>query len=151
MAIHSFDEALEKVNWYCLRWRIEIFHKVLKSGLKVEDCRLNTAKKLINYLTVMSVIAYRLYFTTLISRTNPDLPCDVLLSESEWKVLYSRAYKTKKYPDQAPPLKEAIKWIAQLGGFLARKNDRNPGVTTIWRGWRRLTDLSEGWILANAL
>jgi hypothetical protein len=149
--VTTLDEALEKVSWYCLRWRIEIFHKVLKSGLKVEDCRLNTAERLIKYLTVMSIIAYRIYFTTLIARTNPALPCDILLSEDEWKVLYSRAYKTKKYPKTPPPIRDAIKWIAQLGGFLGRKNDGEPGVTTIWRGWRRLTDLSYGWRLANGV
>ena len=147
----SFDAALEKIRWYCLRWRIEIFHKVLKSGLKVEDCRLNTADKLIKYLTIMSIIAYRIYFTTLIARTNPDLSCDILLTEYEWKVLYSRIHKNKNYPDKLPSIKEAVKWIAQLGGFLARKNDGNPGVTTIWRGWRRLTDLSDGWRLANEI
>ena len=110
--VTTFDEALEKVSWYCLRWRIEIFHKVLKSGLKVEDCRLGTADRLIKYLTVMSIIAYRIYFVTLIARTNPSLPCDILLSEDEWKILYSRAYQTKNYPKQPPPIKDAIKWIA---------------------------------------
>jgi hypothetical protein len=149
--VTTFDEALEKVSWYCLRWRIEIFHKVLKSGLRVEDCRLSTAQRLIRYLTVMSIIAYRIYFTTLIARTNPTLPCDMLLSENEWKVLYSKVHRTKNYPKKIPIIKDAVKWIAQLGGFLARKNDGDPGVTTIWRGWRRLTDLSEGWVLANEL
>ncbi len=151
ISVSTFDEALEKMKWYCLRWKIEIFHKVLKSDLKVEDCRLNTVDKLIKYLSIMSIIAYRIYFTTLIARTNPTLACDSLLSEDEWKVLYSRVYKTKNYPKKTPPIKDAIKWIAQLGGFLARKNDGNPGVTTIWRGWRRLTDLSDGWRLANEL
>ena len=99
----------------------------------------------------MSIIAYRIYFTTLIARTNPNLPCDVILTEGEWKVLYSRIHQTKDYPDKIPPVKDAVKWIAQLGGFLARKNDGQPGTITIWRGWKRLMDLYDGWVLANEL
>ena len=66
LPVTDFDEAIEKVRWYCLRWRIEVFHKILKSGLKVEQCRLQTADGLIRYLTVMSIIAWRIYRIELI-------------------------------------------------------------------------------------
>ncbi len=144
LAIMNFNQALEKVRWYCLRWRIEVFHKILKSGLRVEECRLGTAKRLIRYLTVMSVIAWRIYFITLIARTSPNISCDVLLTEIEWKVLYVKMHKTSPYPKTPPSINEAIRWIAQLGGFLARKGDGDPGPITLWRGWKRLTDLAEG-------
>ncbi len=75
LQVISFEEAKEKVAWYCLRWRIEVFHKTLKSGLKVEQCRLQRADRLIRYLTVMSIIAWRIYWLTLIARTDPELPC----------------------------------------------------------------------------
>jgi hypothetical protein len=87
LPVDHYKDAVEKVNWYCLRWKIEIFHKILKSGLHVEKCRLGTAQRLIRYLTVMSIIAWRIFFMTLLARTNPELPCTVLLSEGEWKVL----------------------------------------------------------------
>lgn len=64
-------------------WYIEVFHKILKSGLHVEECRLGTAQRLMRYLTIMSIIAWRIFFMTLLSRTNPDLPCTVLLAEEE--------------------------------------------------------------------
>ncbi len=147
--INNFEEAVEKVKWYCLRWRIEIFHKILKSGLKVEECRLGTAKRLIRYLTVMSIIAWRIFFITLIARTDPNLSCTELLAEEEWKVLYTKINRTKIYPNIAPTIREVVRWIAQLGGFLARKNDGEPGPITLWRGWRRLFDLTEGWSLAT--
>jgi hypothetical protein len=146
--INSIENAVEKVKWYCLRWRIETFHKILKSGLKVEECRLGTADRLIRYLTVMSVIAWRLFYTTLIARTEPDLPCTSLLTEEEWKVLYTKIKQTKHYPDTPATIREAVRWIAQLGGFLARKGDKEPGPITLWRGWKRLCDLTEGWNLA---
>lgn len=147
--VNNFDEAVEKIRWYCLRWKIEIFHKILKSGFLVEECRLGTAARLRRYLTVTSVIACRIFFITLIGRTNPDLPCTFLLFEEEWKILYSKIYKTKSYPDNVPTIKDAIRLIAQLGGFLGRKNDGNPGPITLWRGWRRLSDLVEGSYLSS--
>lgn len=134
LPVNNFEQALEKVRWYCLRWKIEVFHKILKSGLHVEQCRLGSAVRLIRYLTVMSIIAWKLFFMTLIARTNPEIYCTTLLSEEEWKALYSKIHKTNNYPKTPPPIKEAIRWIAQLGGFLARKRDGDPGPITLWRG-----------------
>jgi len=149
LQIKNFDEAVEKVKWYCLRWRIEVFHKILKSGLKVEDCRLGTAERLIRYLTVMSIIAWRIFGITLVSRSCPNKPCTKLLAEDEWKVLYLKIKRTNLLPKKVPTLQEVVRWIAQLGGFLARKGDGDPGPITIWRGWKRLCDISERWSLAN--
>jgi hypothetical protein len=149
LPINSWEDAVEKVRWYCLRWRIEVFHKILKSGLRVEQCRLQTANRLMRYLTVMSIIAWRLYWITLIARTHPQLSCELLLDGVEWKVLYSRIHKTKSYPEQPPPMRDVVRWIAMLGGFLGRKSDGEPGIITLWRGWMRLCDLSEGWRLAQ--
>lgn len=148
LTISNYEEAIEKVRWYCLRWRIEIFHKILKSGLKVENCRLQTAARLIRYLTIMSIIAWRIFFITLIARVNPDLPCVILLKEEEWKILYIKKYKTKP-TTKVPSIQEAILWIAQLGGYLGRKKDLEPGPIVIWRGWKRLFDLTNGWKLAQ--
>jgi transposase-like protein len=43
LPIKNFDQAYEKVRWYCLRWRIEMYHKGLKSGFRIEHCRLGDA------------------------------------------------------------------------------------------------------------
>jgi hypothetical protein len=96
----------------------------------------------------MSVIAWRIFYVRLIAREDPNLPCGCLLAEEEWKVLYTKIHHTKHYPHTRPTIREAVRWIAQLGGFLARKGDREPGPITLWRGWKRLVDLSEGWKLA---
>ncbi len=149
--INNFEEAVEKIQWYCLRWRIEVFHKILKSGLKVEECRLQTADRLIRFLTIMSIIAWRIFFITLVARTNPNLSYTVILTDDEWKVLYTKMLKTKDYPEIPPPIREIVRWIAKLGGFLARKNDLEPGPIALWKGWKRLFDLAEGWRLAHEL
>jgi len=148
LTIENFAQAYEKVQWYCLRWRIEMYHKVLKSGFHIEHCRLGDAQRLIRYVTVMSIIAWRLFLLTLIARTHPEAPCTTLLTDTEWKVLYCKVNRTTALPLKTPPLHEAIIWIARLGGFLARKNDGQPGTIPLWRGWKRLTDLTQGWLLA---
>jgi hypothetical protein len=149
LPIENFAQAYEKIQWYCLRWRIEMYHKVLKSGFRIEHCRLGDAQRLIRYVTVMSIIAWRLFLLTLIARTHPDAPCTILLTDQEWRVLYCTVYRTTVLPPQPPTLYEAIIWIARLGGFLARTNDGPPGTLSLWRGWKRLTDLTRGWLLAT--
>ena len=149
--VTTLEEACERVRWYSLRWRIEMYFKVLKSGFRVEACRLGTAERLIRYLTVMGIVAWRLFMITLIARTNPSLPCSRLLSEQEWTVLAVKSSRNGCPPASPPTIADALIWIARLGGYLARKGDGSPGTLVLWRGWKRLTDLTEGWTLANHL
>ena len=148
--INNVADACERIQWYTCRWQIETFHKVLKSGCKVEDCRLGTADRLCHYLTLFSIIAWRLFWMTHIARTNPGAPATVVMADHEWKALYVVIHKTTKLPEQVPTVRHVIRWTAQLGGFLARKGDKEPGVTTIWRGWQRLTDYANLWLIVNA-
>ena len=144
-AVASFEEAQQVIGWYCCRWQIEIFHKVLKSGCRVEDCRLQTADRLQSFVALMSVIGWRLHWMTYINRCQPDLPCTAVLTTIEWEALYMRIHKSKRLPDTVPTVHQAVRWIARLGGFLGRKSDGEPGVTTLWRGWQRLQDLAATW------
>ena len=149
ITIQDEEDALEKVTWYCLRWRIETWHKVLKSGLQVENCRLSTAERLIKYLAVMSVVAWRIFWVTLVARVASDAPCSIFLKEFEWKILARKFGKTSTQKLNKPTLEQAIRWIAQLGGFLARKGDKQPGITHIWRGMKKFDAMLEGAILAK--
>lgn len=146
--VTTFTEACERVHWYSLRWRIEMYFKVLKSGFRVEMCRLGTADRLICYLTVMSIVAWRLFMITLIARTNPSLPCSVLLSKLEWTVLEVKSSRSGNLPATPPSIADVLISIAKLGGYLARKADGPPGNLALWRGWKRLQDIAEGWSLA---
>ena len=148
LPVKSYDEAYEKVKWYSLRWRIEMYFKVLKSGFRVEACRLGHAARLARYLTIMSIVAWRLFMITLAARTDPDVPCSTLLADHEWKVLFLKASKNKTVPKIPPPIGDVIVLIAKLGGYLARNNDGPPGTISLWRGWKRLMDLALGWELA---
>lgn len=145
VSISNFEEATRVIAWYCCRWQIEVFHKIIKAGCRVEDCLLQTAQRLQNYIALMCIVAWRLHWITFINRTEPDLPCTVVLTTVEWQALYMRIHKTTKFPDSAPTVRQAVRWIAHLGGFLGRKSDAEPGITTIWRGWQRLQDFSATW------
>lgn len=149
--VTSFEQACEKVRWYGLRWRIEMFFKVLKSGFRVEACRLAHGERLTRYLTIMSIVAWRLFMITLMARTDPDLCCSNLLTSCQWKTLCRKTNRKRELSTEPPTMREAVALIAKLGGHLGRKCDGPPGTITLWRGWRRLTDLCEGAQLAYDL
>lgn len=142
--VSNYDDAIEKIQWYCLRWRIEVYFKVIKSGFNVEDCRLETADRLIRYLAVISIVAWKVFWLTLAPRVSPNTSASELLSEEEWKVLYVTFNPISKIPQEPPSISKVTTWIAQLGGFLARKNDGHPGITHIWRGLQKLCDMTSG-------
>lgn len=138
--VNSFEEALKVLRWYECRWNIEVYHRILKSGCRIEDRRLNNADRLEACLAVDMVIAWRVFRLVKQGRETPNLPCDVILAEDEWKVLW--AYDQQKPPpEKSPSLWWAVLSIAALGGFLNRKGDGDPGPTTVWRGLERLLDM----------
>lgn len=143
MPITSTDEALERLAWYALRWGIEVWHKVLKSGCQIEQRQLGTAFRLITCLTLYSVIAWRILYATMLARAVPDAPCTVLLDDDEWQGLYCRIHKVAIAPAKPPSLRQAVRWVGQLGGFQGRKSDGEPGIKAMWNGFQRLVDIAE--------
>jgi hypothetical protein len=143
LAINTTEEISQVIFYYRLRWVIEEFHKILKTGCKVEKCYLEDTEAMFRYITLYCIIAWRLFWLVRVQRINPDAPCTEGLGQSEWRALYCYVHKTQKIPDKIPTIREAVVWIACLGGFLARKGDGEPGIITIWRGWTRLNDIIE--------
>jgi len=150
LAVDSLEDALQYVQWYAYRWTIERFHFVLKSGCKIEQRQLETVERMERAIPVFSIVAWRLLWLTLQARETPDTPCTVILEGFEWKPLWITVHaRTRQLPMKPPTLREAVRMIAQLGGFLGRKCDGEPGPQTLWRGLRRLHDLSRGWLAAQ--
>jgi len=150
LVVGSLQDALQYVQWYAYRWIIERFHFVLKSGCKIEERQLETVERMERAIPVFSIVAWRLLWLTLQARETPDVPCTVIFKEFEWKPLWIAAHPgTKRLPATPPTLREAVRMIARLGGFLGRKCDGEPGPQTLWRGLRRLHDLAQGWWLAT--
>ena len=151
LAVNSRRQAVEKVQWYALRWKIEIFHKILKSGCRAEQVRLRTAPRLMNLLAVFCILSWRVFWITMTNRTAPDADPEMVFTELELRIL-DRLVNTKsnQYPKQHSLSQYLIK-LARLGGYLARNGDSPPGNETIWRGLTRLVDVQMGVILANKL
>ncbi|MBU0581461.1 MAG: IS4 family transposase [Candidatus Margulisbacteria bacterium] len=147
VSVKNYRDALDRIKWYKCRWNIEVYHKIIKSGCKVEDCRLQTKERLVPYIVLFSIISWRLFWMTKINREEPESPCTAILGPHEWKALYAKIHSTDKLPEKLPTVRQAIRWIGQLGGFLGRKGDKEPGITAIWRGWERLQDFAQMWLV----
>jgi hypothetical protein len=149
--IASTADALQRLAWYACRWGIEVWHKILKSGCQIEARQLETAERLKRCLTLYDVIAWRVLYAIMLSRATPNLACSALLSEAEWQALYCTIHHTTVLPSQVPTLAQAVVWIAKLGGFLNRKNDGHPGVSTLWKGFQHLADFTRMYLVFRPL
>ena len=149
LEVDNFEKAVRCIRWYTYRWLIERYHYVLKSGCRIEQLQLKNAERIKKALATYSIVAWRLLWLTYQARQNPNLPCDTVLEKSEWQSLYChfQGYPLSKDP---PTLQQAVIWIAQLGGFLARRHDGFPGVKTLWKGLQRLHDIASSWKLLHS-
>jgi Transposase DNA-binding/Transposase Tn5 dimerisation domain len=136
LPVRSRQEAIEKMQWYELRWKIEVFHKILKSGCRAEDSKLRTAERLVNLIAVFCIVSWRIFWMTMLNRAAPDASPSLALTPNEIALL------DKLVPDKTKPTNKSlahyINKIARLGGYLARAKDLPPGNMVIWRGLQRL-------------
>lgn len=146
VAVENFEAACERIAWYTKRWGIEIFHRTLKSGCKIEERQLGTGDRLSACLALDMVVAWRVYYLTKQGRETPDVPCNVFFEQEEWQALVAFANKTSAPPEEPPTLREAMYMVAKIGGYMGRKNDGPPGATTIWRGLVALGWIKMAWI-----
>jgi Transposase DNA-binding/Transposase Tn5 dimerisation domain len=149
LPVESFEEALLYVRWYSFRWLIERYHYVLKSGCRIEQLQLETADRIERALATYTLVAIRLLRLTYHARVHPHTPADHFFETIEWQSLYCRIHNTPIPPTTPPTLGQVVRWLASLGGFLARHADGEPGVKTLWRGLRRLHDISQTWRLSH--
>ena len=147
--IDSAEAAWEAVEWYACRWGIEVWHKVLKSGCRIEARQLETDARIKRCLAVYSVIAWRILYATMLARTLPDVPATALLDDDEWQALYCTIHDVATPPPQPPPLHTTVAWIGRLGGFVPTKSRPHPGVSALWRGFQHLTDLTKMYRILN--
>ncbi len=149
LPVRSRAEAIEKLDWYAMRWKIETFHKILKSGCHAQDSRLRTAQRLTNLIALFCILSWRIFWLTMINRTAPTAPATLALTLNEVELLDKlRPPPSKRVPHSTPSVASCLIQLARLGGYLARASDPPPGNTVIWRGMARLTDIELGFTLA---
>lgn len=141
--VTTLEEARRILDLYMKRWGIEVFHKVLKTGCRVESLQLKTGDALVNALMIYTVIAWRILYLTHLGRECPDLPCGAVFEEAEWKAACAVVKRKKELGE--PSLTEFIGIVGKLGGHLGRKSDGPPGPQSIWQGLVRVRDFACAW------
>lgn len=141
--VSCFDDAAERLEWYTLRWGIELFHRILKSGCRIEDRLLDDVESLKKCLALDLIVAWRIHVLMKASRETPDVPCTGFLEEDEWQILHAVVHNAAP-PKTPPSLRTAVHMISKLGGFIASKRRTDPGMITLWRGMIRVNAMVFG-------
>jgi hypothetical protein len=145
LPVTTAAEAAEKVQWYAQRWQIEVMHKVLKSGCQIQQRQLQSVERLRRALMLDLIVAWRVMHLSRGARKSPRAGLESWLEAAEWKVLWHYFNPHSQADPPSGHLQQAVRWIGQLGGFLARKSDGEPGPIVLWRGLQRLHDLTHMW------
>jgi|SRR5215831_851746 len=150
LPVTSRTSAIEKLHWYAMRWKIETFHKILKSGCRAEHSKLRTAERLVNLLAIFCILGWRIFWITMINRSTRQAVPTLAFTPLEIDLLnrLSSIDATAK-SRQRPSLDSCLTQLARLGGYLARAGDAPPGNTVMWRGLSRLTDIEIGYLLGT--
>lgn len=144
LPVGSKKDAIEKLNWYAMRWKIEVFHKILKSGCKAEDSKLRTAQRLANLISVFCILSWRVFWMTMMNRATQDASPKLALTDMEITLLDNLVRDTCRSPEGTKTLPNYLTKIARLGGYLARASDPPPGNMVMWKGLSRLMDIELG-------
>lgn len=148
LPVETHADAINKLEWYALRWKIETFFRTLKTGCRIEELRLATADRLANCIALCCVVAWRVSWLTMLSREATEAEPAAVFTDAERHLLEQATPERKR---EAPRnLDFYIRAVARLGGYLDRACDSPPGTTVIWRGFSRLADLVEGARIATS-
>lgn len=141
----DFEKAREILELYLCRWEIEVFHRVLKTGCRIEELQLRTSEPIRLAILLYMIVAWRVLYVMHLGRACPDLPCSVVFEEAEWHSSWV-ILKGGSPPQSPPSLNEMVRMVASFGGFLGRKRDGHPGPQTLWSGLSRVQDFAFCWI-----
>ena len=143
LPIDRLEQVRMIVEYYCVRWNIEIFFRTLKSGCRIERRRFEDVERVLPCLAICLIVAWRTLLVCRLGRECPDLDCEAIFEPSEWKAVWMAVHR-KKPPRKAPRLSQMVHVIASLGGYVERRNSE-PGAQTVWIGLQRMYDLAWAW------
>ncbi len=147
LPITKTEEAIEKLHWYSLRWKIETFHKILKSGCRAESLKLRTADRLSNLIAIFCIVSWRIFWMTMIARMSPNAQPEIAFTKKELEVLDAVPNKSNDNM-QNKTLYYYLNKVAKLGGYMNRALDPPPGNMIMWRGFSKLSDIRFGFNMA---
>ena len=149
LEVGNLHETIEKVRWYSMRWKIEVFHKILKSECRAEDAKLRTADRLVNLVALFCIVSWRVMWLTMMARAAPETDPTTAFTVTEITILDRLVAHSGNRRTKPGTLNFYLTKLSRLGGYLARTSDPPPGNTVVWRGLRRLVDIQIGAELAT--
>ncbi|MFO1352313.1 MAG: IS4 family transposase [Gammaproteobacteria bacterium] len=150
LVVEDFAAAETLIGWYRARWEIELYFRILKQGCQIEELRLETPERLEKCIAIYLIVAWRIHHITQAARAQPQAACTQVFSAQEWQTIYLLQQRQRP-PPKPPTLRTVTRMLAQLGGFLARKGDGEPGAETLWRGYRVLQQALDTLEIASAV
>lgn len=146
LPVHDIEQVRLIVQYYCGRWMIEVFFRVLKSGCRVEERRFEQMDRLLACLAVYLIVAWRTLYVCRLGRSCPEMSCEAVFEPAEWKSVW-KVVQREDPPNEPPPLGMMVRLVAQLGGYVNRKRTDPPGPQTVWIGLQRMHDFALCWQL----
>lgn len=138
-------QVREVIQFYCARWMIEILFRVLKSGCRVEKRRFEHIDRMLPCVGVYLIVAWRTLYVCRLGRSCPEVNCEAIFEPGEWKPVW-RVVTHSDPPSQPPTLAVMVRLVAQLGGYINKKNRPDPpGPQTVWIGLQRTQDFAACW------
>lgn len=144
LPIDNIEQVRQVIEYYCVRWMVEVFFRTLKSGCRAEERRFEHIDRQLRCLAVYLIVAWRTLYVCRLGRACPEISCEAIFEPAEWKSVY-RIVKNKPPPRHPPPLGEMVRMIAQLGGYVDRPRPDPPGPQTVWLGLQRMHDFALCW------
>jgi len=146
LPIGTNDRVELIIRYYCVRWMVEVYFRVLKSGCRVEERRFEEKGRFLTCLAVYLIVGWRTLYVCRLGRGCPEVSCEVIFDPAEWQSIYQFVHR-KPPPKRAPTLQAMVRMVAQLGGYVNRKRDDEPGPQTVWLGLQRLHDIARCWLM----
>ena len=144
LPIDNLEQVRSVIQYYCVRWMIEVFFRTLKSGCRVEARRFEHIDRLLPCLAIYLIVTWRTLFVCRLGREFPEISCEAVFEADEWKSVY-RVVRQEWPPSTPPTLREMIRMVAQLGGYVNRQRPDEPGPQTVWLGLQRAHDIARCW------
>jgi hypothetical protein len=146
LPVETIEQLLLVIQYYCVRWMIEVYFRVLKSGCRIEERLFEYLDRLLTAVAVYMIVAWRTLYVCRLGRSCPEISCEAVFEPAEWQSVW-RVVRRESPPAQPPPLGEFVRLVAQLGGYVNGKRANPPGPQTLWIGLQRMHDFATCWLL----
>lgn len=145
LPIDEVEQVREIIQYYTVRFMIEVLFRTLKSGCRVEARRFEHIDRMLPCVALYLIVAWRTLMICRLGQSCPDMDCEAIFEPAEWKSVW-RTVAGKNLPRRPPSLSAILRLIAQLGGYVNSPGRQSPpGPQTIWLGLQRMYDLTLAW------